>query len=693
MHSRLAPRQLIVAAFALAVALALTAVASGAPSLTIDSGPNGHTRDTTPSFTFSTDAGAIDVKCSIDQGTPDYVPCTGASAHTSLTPLADGDYTFRVRAIDEIPEETVATREFTVDTAAPTLTLLSGPAEPVNDNTPSFGFSGEAGALLECSVDQGTASWSPCSSADAHDPPTLADGGYTFRVRATDAAGNATTRTRGFSVDTLAPTTTIDSAPLGTTDDQSLSFAFSASEGSVSFECRFDGPTFTACGSPKSYDAVAAGAHTFAVRATDAVGNVGAEDVESFTIDLTNPTLAIVSGPEGATNESDPAFGFNAEGGTVVECSIDQGPASYGPCSATSSHSAGALADGAYTFRVRATDVLGRVTEREQAFTIDTVAPTTAIGSGPAGPSNDASPSFAFSSNEAGVSFECRRDAEVSFAPCESPKAYANLPDGNHSFHVRASDAAGNTAAVVSRAFSIDTVAPTVTIGFGPSGTTSDDSPFFEFTAAGQAAVECSIDQGAPSFGACSSGASHVVAQRLAAGSYTFRVRASDLAGNATVATRAFTVATGTSAPPPSPPTTPPPPATPPTVAATPQLMSPFPLVRLSGQLTTTGAKVKTLSVRAPAGAMIRVRVTPRCAKGARCPVKSSASKVSQTGLARFKRLELGYRAGTTIEIRVSQTGRIGKYTRFTIRRGKGPQRLDRCLMPGTTRASTCPAA
>ena len=121
--------------------------------------------------------------------------------------------------------------------------------------------------------------------------------------------------------------------------------------------------------------------------------------------------------------------------------------------------------------------------------------------------------------------------------------------------------------------------------------------------------------------------------------------------------------------------------------------MSPFPLVRLSGQLTVNGAKVKTLSVRAPVGSLVRVRVTPRCAKGARCPVKASSNTVGRKGLARFKRLELRYRAGTTIEIRVSQAGRIGKYTRFTIRRGKGPLRLDRCLMPGTTRASTCPTA
>lgn len=405
------------------------------------------------------------------------------------------------------------------------------------------------------------------------------------------------------------------------------------------------------------------------------------------------PTLSILSGPSGPTSDSAPSFTFEVDASaTAVVCSIDQGAPVYGACSGETSHSAESpLADGDYTFRVRATDAAAHQTTQTRSFAVDTAAPTATIGSGPAGPSNDPNPAFGFGADESGVTFECRRDAE-SFAPCSSPKAYANLPDGPHSFQVRATDAAGNVAAVVTRSFSIDTVAPEVEIGFGPTGTTTDDSPLFEFAASGGwSAIECSIDQGAPAFGACSSNVSHAAAQRLAPGTYTFRVRASDPAGNSGLATRTFTVAT---------PTTPPadPPADPPTVPVPPvdpgpKSMTPFPLVRLSGRVTPTGAKVQILSVRAPRGATIRVRVKPRCAKGARCPVKVGSVTVSRTGSVRFKRFEIAYGAGTTIEIRVSQAGLVGKYTRFTVRRGKAPQRLDRCLRPGTTKASACTAA
>ena len=49
--------------------------------------------------------------------------------------------------------------------------------------------------------------------------------------------------------------------------------------------------------------------------------------------------------------------------------------------------------------------------------------------------------------------------------------------------------------------------------------------------------------------------------------------------------------------------------------------------------------------------------------------------------------------ANATIEIRVTQPQKIGKYTRVKTRKGKAPLRIDRCLMPGRTRPVTCPTA
>jgi glucose/arabinose dehydrogenase len=73
--------------------------------------------------------------------------------------------------------------------------------------------------------------------------------------------------------DTDPPDTTISSGPSGTVSSTSASFAFTSNESGSVFACRLDGGTWGACSSPKAYSALAAGAHTFEVRATDAAGN------------------------------------------------------------------------------------------------------------------------------------------------------------------------------------------------------------------------------------------------------------------------------------------------------------------------------------------------------------------------------------------------------------------------------------
>ena len=168
----------------------------------------------------------------------------------------------------------------------------------------------------------------------------------------------------------------------------------------------------------------------------------------------------------------------------------------------------------------------------------DTTPPETTIDSGPGGPTSDATPTFAFSS-EAGASFECRVDA-AGFGPCTSPHTTAPLADGAHSFAVRALDAYGNIdPSPAGRSFSVDTTPPETTITSGPKGTITDKTPTFEFSSEAGASFECRVDEGA--FVGCSS--PHTTAL-LSTGGHVFEVRAIDAVGNLdpTPASRAFTL-------------------------------------------------------------------------------------------------------------------------------------------------------
>jgi hypothetical protein len=120
-------------------------------------------------------------------------------------------------------------------------------------------------------------------------------------------------------------------------------------------------------------------------------------------------------------------------------------------------------------------------------------------------------------------------------------------------------------------------------------------------------------------------------------------------------------------------------------------LMQPFPVVRIAGTETASGVKLGLLRVQQmPAGAKITVRCT-----GRGCPIKVArrVAVSSKRGAAtvEFRGFERSLRFGITLEVLVSKPGEIGKYTRFAIRRGKLPERVDMCLELAGVKPVVCP--
>lgn len=278
------PRRLLRAGVVAAVLACLHAApALAAPTVAIDSGPDGPTSESSPTFGFTVE-NATAVECSVDQGTEDFGPCTTAGSHTE-GPLADGDWTFRVRATDDVPEATTETRDFSVDTAPPTVTLTAqGPAGPTNDPQPSFGWTTDAENARECSLDQGTINFGPCTSLNQHDQTVaLADGDYTFRVRVTDPAGNRASATRDFSVDTIGPPAEVTGARR--TGDRTPRLEVSSPEAGASFLCSLDGGSAVECGPRFVPDRkLSFGRHKLRVTARDSLGNPGPAEVFRFRV-------------------------------------------------------------------------------------------------------------------------------------------------------------------------------------------------------------------------------------------------------------------------------------------------------------------------------------------------------------------------------------------------------------------------
>jgi hypothetical protein len=153
---------------------------------------------------------------------------------------------------------------------------------------------------------------------------------------------------------------------------------------------------------------------------------------------------------------------------------------------------------------------------------------------------------------------------------------------------------------------------------------------------------------------------------------------------------------------PPPPPTTTPDLTTTPTVTGTPSaptpaagvqaalpptLLEPFPIVRIRGVLTSAGARITLFTIRVPSS----VSVDVRC-RGASCRRQGFTGRTADQSLIRLRRFERPLRAGTRLAIKVTQAGRIGKWTTIVIRRGAAPKRSDQCAYPNARVPAPCPS-
>jgi hypothetical protein len=533
----------------------------------------------------------------------------------------------------------------------------------------------------------------------------------------------------GTAVSSAAPpAVTITSAPDATTTATSAEFAFSVSEGAT-VTCTLDGVVTDPCASPLRSGELAVGRHTFEVTATldgePATAGLTWEVVAPPPADVVPPTVTLDPSPA-ATNA--PRFTFTSDEPATFSCSLDG--AAPEPCTSPFVP-VGPLEDGEHTLAVAATDAAGNVgAAATRVWVLDTVAP--------APPKVDVErdapiPTFTFAAEEPGVSFECGLERVLTreppaLTPCAgSKRSYADLGAGTYAFTVVGTDAAGNLSPPAVRAwtrptaaFEVSPATPLVGEPVALRSTSNDmEHPL-------SLALAWTLD-GHPL------GDTELVRHAFAApGEHMIGLRVTDADGAQDVAFRTLVVRprpaqaaeaspspgddpvpgrtapggdplpgrtapggdalpstiapTGGSPAPVSPPTPPPP--------ARPALTSPFPIVRVAGEVFRAHTRIRLLTVLAPRGSRLELRC-----RGRRCPFRRIRATVRTRGsrptaLLRVRRAEgMRLQAGLVLEIRVTRPGQVGKYTRFRIRGGgRVPDRVDRCLRPGSSRPVSCPA-
>jgi hypothetical protein len=575
--------------------------------------------------------------------------------------------------------------------------------------------------------------------------PHLADGVYTAQATQTDLAGNAgMSKAVTFTVDTTPPVVTITSPTSGASLTKSSRPTFAGSAGSAGEAggTSNDGPSVvlniyigsSASGTPEqTLEVTRSGAswttgisgpelknQTYTVQATqsDAVGNVGKSEPVTFTVDTIAPLVGISSPVSGAyLKNAMPSFaGTSTTKNTMpsVTVKIYEGEAAAGKpfkevkenenAGTWSTGAVSKLHDGIYVAQAQQTDDAYNIGYSETTkFTIDTVPPKVTLTSPAAGSTSEESLVVQGTAgmalgDKAGIAIRLftgpttggalveEHDVSASGGSWKSP--FAGLSPGAYTVQARQEDEAGNigeslpvtfiVAAPVTSELTVTSTstsssssgasAPEASFEWSPSTPKTGESVTFVSTSTDSQSAITAFAWSLASTGPFQAGSPTLTTSFSTPGGHVVRLRVTDGAGASSEVLKTIDVVT--------------PKAT---------LMQPFPVVRFAGSDTASGVKLKLLTVLAPAGAT----ATVTC-KGHGCPVKavSKIAKSTSSGvvLLAFPRFERSLRAGVILEVRVSKAGEIGKYTRFVVRRGKLPERVDLCLHVSGSTPLVCPS-
>ncbi|SEI53092.1 Repeat domain-containing protein [Arthrobacter sp. yr096] len=406
-----------------------------------------------------------------------------------------------------------------------------------NDSTPTFAVaSTPPGGALECSLQLSSATpvWQVCSGGTFTPTTALANGGYTFSVR---AAPSGLPVSRAFTIDTTAPTTPVITSPAAGATVNGSPVLGVTSDPDSTLACSVDSPTtFTACTNGQVIALTTAGQHVLRVRATDMAGNVSALASVTVTADLTAPQVSITAPAEGATVGISPSFTFTSSSTDIAGFRCKLGSNAYTACTSPKAYTN--VPSGPVTFSVEARDNAGNVTTAARNVTVfapDTAPPVVTVD--PVGGTYAANKSVALSVNEAATIYVTTDGT----TPTTSSPVYSGpIPLTSMTLKYFARDTAGNSSAVSTQTYVLDNIAPVLTVNPVAGGYASGQLVTMSSSEAGS--IFYTTDGTTPATAAAGSTKAYAAPFALTANT-TVKAIAVDAYGNASpIITRAYTV-------------------------------------------------------------------------------------------------------------------------------------------------------
>ncbi|MDQ1685745.1 MAG: large repetitive protein, partial [Frankiaceae bacterium] len=516
-----------------------------------------------PSWTLTDVVPGVTYTCTVISGPAAFTPTCGPTVSLDLTGLPDGVYTLVVQAVDSLGNAgDPLTLTYTLIPPAPRLTGAI-PASPGNSRSPQWTVTDAvAGTTYTCSVTGPSGSSATVTCATGTVTLSLAnqpDGVYTISVLAVDSLGNSSDPsaplTFTYRLDTVAPTAPSVAVTPSPAQGVKVTYTIADVEAGGLITCTLTAPsgsTLTVpagCGTTVLLDLTGQpnGSYILTVTVTDAAGNTSIATVATYVFDTKPPVAPGVTVPAPISNDVTPTLVVNTEPGATITCTVSRNllPVAGLGCSQDGTIDLTGLADGEFEITVVATDLAGNVGPGTTvAYVLDTVAPDAPVVTAPASPSPVVSPSWLWTGEDGSVAtcmLTGQRGAVV-FGPatCASPFtfSFAGLPDGDYTFTVFLTDAAGNASRSVSTTFHLDRTAPVPPTVIPPASPSNNRTPAWTISGPRGALLTCTLLRGSTvvySAARCPAGGVFSLVG-LPDGTYTLRVTATDAAGNVSAA-------------------------------------------------------------------------------------------------------------------------------------------------------------
>jgi outer membrane protein OmpA-like peptidoglycan-associated protein len=470
----------------------------------------------------------------------------------------------------------------------PSAPTLASPANGLitNNNEPAFTATGDPGARIDFYVDGtdiGNAAADISGVATLTPSSAIADGLHTAYATETNSFGgvSASSNVDSFTIDTVAPSAPVITAPVDGTDtnDNTPTLTATAEPGStVAFYEDAPGSallgTAVANGSGVATltltTALADASYSIHATATDAASNVSSSSAEDhFTIDTVAPAAPVLTAPaDGSlTNNNVPTLtATGSEPGSTVTFYVDGSSVAVGTATADASGNASliltsALADGQHSVYATDTDAADNVSadSNTNTFTVDATAPAAPTLTTPADSSftNNNEPTLNATGAEAGSTVTFYIDgSSVGTATADgsgnaSLTLTSALADGQHAVKATDTDAASNVSGYSNiNTFTVKTsVAAPVVTSPADSSVSSNTSP--TVTVTGEPGDTVAIDIDGTSYGPVTldgSGNGSLPVGPLSAGQHAVKARQTDAASNVSdwSATSTWTIKTQT---------------------------------------------------------------------------------------------------------------------------------------------------